>query len=112
MISSIATPWIVLIYGILVAAGGTIGYLTAQSRASLIAGGISGALLVVAAVLMLRGVYQAGWWLALIISFLLLARFVQASYINFKVMPGGIMIVLSLLTLIVLLTIGRNAPVR
>ena len=110
MVSSITTAWIVLAYGILVAVGGVIGYVKASSTASLIAGGISGLLLVGAAVLMMRGSYQAGWWTALIIAGLLLARFVQASYINFKVIPGGIMILMSLITIIVLLTVGRSQP--
>ena len=42
--------WLVLIYGILVAAGGVMGYAKSQSTPSLIAGGISGIALVGAAV--------------------------------------------------------------
>ena len=34
--------WLVLIYGILIAVGGVMGYVKAQSMASLIAGGVSG----------------------------------------------------------------------
>ncbi|HMV51391.1 MAG TPA: TMEM14 family protein, partial [Blastocatellia bacterium] len=40
------TAWVVLIYGVLVAAGGAMGYFKAGSTASLIAGLGSGVLLV------------------------------------------------------------------
>ncbi len=101
------TAWIILIYGILVVAGGVLGYLKAQSTASLLAGGISGLLLIGAAVAMMRGSYQLGWWAALIIAILLLARFGMASLNNFKMMPGGMMIILSLIAIIALI-LGRT----
>ena len=106
------TALVVLIYGVLVLAGGVMGYMKAQSMASLVAGGISGLLLIGAALLMTRGSYGLGWWAALIISVLLLARFAVASLSNFKVMPGGLMILLSLVTIIVLLTAGRGQLTR
>lgn len=101
------TGWIVLIYGILVAAGGVIGYARAQSVPSLIAGGVSGLLLIGAALTMMRGAYQIGWWMALIIAILLLANFGVRSMSGFKMMPGGLMIILSLIAIVALL-IGRN----
>ena len=101
------TAWIILIYGILVAAGGVMGYVKAGSRASLIAGGISGLLLIGAAAGMMRGAYAVGWWVALVVAALLLARFAVASIGNFKMMPGGIMIILSLVAIIFLL-LGRG----
>ncbi len=99
--------WIVLIYGILVAAGGIMGYARAKSAPSLIAGGISGLILIGAAVAMMRGAYQVGWWLALIIALLLLVNFGVRSLSGFKMMPGGLMIILSLIAIIMLL-INRN----
>jgi uncharacterized membrane protein (UPF0136 family) len=95
--------WIVLIYGILVAAGGVMGYVNAKSAASLVAGGISGILLAGAAIAMMRGSYQAGWWVALIVTILLLGRFGSAALKGFKMMPGGMVIILSVIVLIVLL---------
>ena len=84
------TAWVILIYGALVAAGGVMGYVKAHSTTSLVAGGIAGLLLIGAGVAMMRGAYQAGWWLALVIALLLLARFAAASLNNFKLMPGGL----------------------
>ena len=103
------TAWIILVYGVLVAAGGVMGYVKANSSASLAAGGISGVLLIASAVAMMRGAYAIGWWLALIIDALLLARFAFASFNNFKMMPGGLMIILSLIAIIALL-VGRTQP--
>ena len=99
--------WVVLIYGILVAAGGVMGYARAKSVPSLIAGGASGLILIGAAAAMMRGSYQAGWWLALIVALLLLANFGFRSLSGFKMMPGGLMIILSLIAIMVLL-MNRN----
>ena len=100
--------WVILVYGILVTAGGFMGYARAKSVPSLIAGGLSGLVLIGAAVAMLRGAYQTGWWLALIVALLLLANFGVRSLSGFKMMPGGLMIILSLIAILVLL-MGRNS---
>ncbi len=104
------TAWIILIYGVLVALGGVMGYVRAQSVPSLVAGGIAGLLLIASAVAMMRGPFQVGWWAALIIAVLLLLRFGSAAFSNFKMMPGGLMIILSVIAIIVLL-VGRT-PAR
>ncbi|HKX32548.1 MAG TPA: TMEM14 family protein [Blastocatellia bacterium] len=94
--------WIVLFYGVLVAVGGIMGY-RAGSLASLIAGGVSGLLLAIAAVTMMRGSYMVGWVLALFVTFALLARFgIIAAQKGFKLMPGGMVIIISLVVLAVL----------
>lgn len=99
-----ATAWIILIYGILVAAGGAYGYVKAQSMASLIAGVVSGVLLSGASVAMMRGAYSIGWWLALVVAVALLLRFASTAFgANFKFMPGGLMIALSIVAIIALL---------
>ena len=99
------TAWLVLIYGILVAAGGVMGYVKADSKASLIAGGVSGIALVGAAVAMMKGSYSAGWWISLIIALLLLGRFGSGAMSEgFKMMPGGLVIILSVIVIAVLLT--------
>lgn len=104
-----ATTLTVLIYGVLVALGGIYGYVKAQSVPSLVAGVGAGAVLVGAAIAMMRGAYQVGWWVSLVVALLLLARFVSASFKGFKWMPGGLMIILSLAVIIMLL-IGRRGP--
>ncbi len=96
--------WIILIYAILVAVGGVMGYLKAGSTASLVAGGLSGIVLAGSAVAMMRGSYQTGWWIALVVTILLLGRFGMAALKEFKMMPGGMVIIMSLIVLVVLLT--------
>jgi uncharacterized membrane protein (UPF0136 family) len=98
------TSWIVLIYAILVAVGGIMGYVKAQSGKSLIAGVLAGLLLAGSAIAMMKDSYQAGWWIALIVTIALLVRFGLAAMSEFKMMPGGMVIVLSLIVLVVLLT--------
>ncbi len=99
-----STPWLVLIYGILVAAGGVMGYAKAGSTASLIAGGVAGLALAGASALMWRGYYQNGWWLSLVVTLLLLGRFGSAALSKgFKLMPGGMVIIVSVIVLAALL---------
>ena len=96
--------WIVLIYGILVAIGGIMGYVKASSTASLVAGCVSGLALAGSAVAMMRGSYQTGWWIALVVAILLLGRFGSAALSGgFKFMPGGLVIILSLIVIALLL---------
>jgi uncharacterized membrane protein (UPF0136 family) len=97
--------WLVLIYGILVAAGGVAGYAKSKSTPSLIAGGISGIALVCAAVAMMKDAYSAGWWISLIVALLLLGFFVSRTLSSgFKMMPGGLVIILSIIVIAALLT--------
>jgi uncharacterized membrane protein (UPF0136 family) len=92
--------WLVLIYGILVAVGGVMGYVKANSTASLIAGVLSGIALVGATVAMMKDAYSTGWWISLIVALLLLARFVIAALKDgFKMMPGGLVIILSIIVI-------------
>lgn len=103
------TAWIILIYGVLTAAGGVFAYLKVNSLPSIVAGGASGLLLIFAGYLMMRSNYTAGWWIALVVTLALLARFGATAFSNFKFMPGGLMILLSLLALVALV-MGRTAP--
>ena len=97
--------WLVLIYGILVAAGGVMGYAKSKSAPSLIAGGISGIALVGAAVAMMKDSYSVGWWISLIVALLLLGFFVSRALSGgFKMMPGGMVIILSIIVIAALLT--------
>ena len=95
--------WLVLIYGILIAGGGVMGYVKAHSMPSLIAGGISGIALLGAAWAMMKGPYSAGWWISIIVSVLLLGRFAIAARSGFKMMPGGMVIILSIIVIAALL---------
>lgn len=103
------TAWIILVYGVLVAIIGAYGYFKASSVPSLIAGVVSGVILLAAAFAMMRGSYRLGWVAALALAVLLLGRFARPAFAESQVWPGGVMVALSVLAIIALL-VGRNAP--
>lgn len=95
--------WLVLIYGILIAVGGVMGY-RKGSTPSLIAGGLAGITLVGAAVAMMKNAYSAGWWVSLIVALLLLGRFGSSALSKgLKMMPDGMVIILSIIVIAALL---------
>ena len=81
-----------LLFGLVAIAGGAIGYARAKSKASLIAGSASGALLIIAGLL---SPSVPGFILALIVSILLIAHFGRSYAAKKKPMPAITMIVLS-----------------
>ena len=85
------------IFGALTILGGVLGFVKAGSRASLIAGGVAGALILVAAWLLRSGTVQAGLILGLVLSALLEMRFLPAFVKTKKPMPAGMMAVLSMI---------------
>ena len=85
------------IFGALTILGGVMGFVKAGSKASLIAGGVSGALILVAAWLVMSGSVQAGLILGLVISAVLEMRFLPAFVKTKKPMPAGMMAVLSMI---------------
>jgi len=89
-----------IVFGILTIAGGVFGYVKAGSMASIIAGSISGVLLLLAAWLMPEH-QAAGLIMALIVSLLLAGQFIPRFFRTFKVMPAGLMSVLSAIGIIV-----------
>ena len=88
-----------IVFGLLTIVGGIIGFVRAGSTASIIAGSISGILLLVAAFL-LPGNVAAGLALAAVVSLLLAGRFLPAFFKTGAVMPAGMMSVLSMIGLI------------
>jgi len=89
-----------VVFGLLTIVGGVMGYVKAGSMASIIAGSISGILLLVAAFL-LPGQLELGLVLAAVISIALAGRFIPAFMKTGHVMPAGLMSVLSVIGLIV-----------
>ncbi|PYL64544.1 MAG: hypothetical protein DMF20_10400 [Verrucomicrobia bacterium] len=86
-------------FGILTIAGGIVGYAKAGSVASIIAGSITGVLLLVAAFLLPE--HRAiGLATAFIISLLLVAQFAPKFIRTGRIMPAGMMSILSLIGLI------------
>lgn len=89
------------VYGALVFAGGWTGYRKASSLPSLITGAISGALLFLAGILSARG-NPAGGRLSLIVALILAAFFGYRLARGGKFMPAGLMVLLSVATLLIL----------
>jgi uncharacterized membrane protein (UPF0136 family) len=88
-------------YGFFTILGGLMGYLKAQSKASLVAGSISGALI-------LTGVYLAshghimGLYLLETISILVTLYFIRGFTQSKKLMPAGVMVVFGLIMIALL----------
>jgi uncharacterized membrane protein (UPF0136 family) len=88
-----------IVFGVLTIAGGVVGYVKAGSVASIIAGSITGVLLLVAAFLLPE--HRAiGLATAFIISLLLAAQFVPKFIRTGRVMPAGMMSILSVIGVI------------
>jgi len=89
-----------IVFGLLTIVGGVIGYARAGSMASIIAGSVSGILLLVAAFLLPNNA-AAGLALGAVVSILLAGRFVPAFLKTGDFMPAGMMSILSVIGLIV-----------
>lgn len=88
-----------IIFGLITIAGGVMGYVKVGSTASLIAGSISGILLLVAAFL-LPGNVVAGLALGGIVSLALAAQFLPKFFASGKMMPAGMMSILSIIGIV------------
>jgi uncharacterized membrane protein (UPF0136 family) len=84
------------VFGFLTVAGGVMGYVKAKSTASLVAGGISGVLLLVAGYLMGTASGRVGLILGVVVSVALAGRFVPSYLKTKKAMPAGMMAALSI----------------
>ena len=89
-----------IVFGILTIAGGIIGYMKAGSSASIIAGSISGILLLAGAWLIPQN-QIAGLALSAIVSFLLLGYFFPKFLRTHAAMPAGMMSILSIIGVVV-----------
>jgi len=89
-----------IVFGALTIVGGIVGYVKAGSVASIIAGSITGVLLLVAAFLLPEH-RMVGLATALIVSLLLAAYFIRKYLSTGAVMPAGIMSLLSVIGIIV-----------
>jgi uncharacterized membrane protein (UPF0136 family) len=89
-----------IIFGLLTIIGGVIGYVKAGSTASIVAGGISGIALLAAAFLLPNNA-ALGLVIAGVVSIALAAKFIPAFMSTGKVMPAGMMSILSVIGVIV-----------
>src|SRR6266571_282554 len=91
-----------IVFGVLTIAGGIIGYVKAGSLPSIIAGSITGVLLLIAAFLLPE--HRAiGLATALVISLLLAAQFIPKFIRTGKAMPAGMMSILSAIGIVMAL---------
>lgn len=91
-----------IIFGILTIAGGIIGYVKAGSMPSIIAGSITGILLLIGAWILPEH-RLAGLLTVLIVSLLLAVQFIPKFIQTGKAMPAGMMSILSVIGIIVAL---------
>jgi uncharacterized membrane protein (UPF0136 family) len=87
------TAYYYIFFGVICILGGAFGYARARSKASIIAGGVSGALLILAGILS-RGFIP--YIIAIAVSVLLLAHFGRSFVATRKPMPAIPLILLSL----------------
>jgi uncharacterized membrane protein (UPF0136 family) len=89
-----------IIFGALTIVGGVIGYVRAGSTPSIIAGSITGILLLIAGFILPEH-RVAGLLTALVVSLLLAGQFVPKFIRTGKAMPAGMMSILSVIGIIV-----------
>jgi uncharacterized membrane protein (UPF0136 family) len=89
-----------IIFGILTIVGGIIGYVSKGSVPSIVAGSISGILILLGAFLLPDHIV-AGLAIALVVSVLLAGRFVPNFIQTGKAMPAGMMSILSVIGIVV-----------
>src|SRR5438093_10438948 len=105
-----------IVFGALTIVGGIVGYIKAGSVASIIAGSITGVLLLVAAFLLPEH-HTIGLATALVVSLLLAAQFVPKFLRTGRVMPAGMMSILSVIGIVAVIIAwvkkesrGKNSP--
>ena len=94
--------WVVGVYGLVSLVGGVIGYVKAKSTASLIAGTVSGGLMLWAADGLRRG-NSAAELVSLAIPIVLGLRFFTTWRRTKRLMPDLIMVILGLATIVAVL---------
>ena len=89
-----------LVFGVLTIAGGIMGYVKAASMVSLVAGTITGILLILAGVLLPQH-REFGLILGLFTSAVLAAQFIPRVFRTRRLVPAGLMSVLSVIGIII-----------
>ena len=89
-----------LVFGVLTIAGGIMGYVKAGSVVSVVAGAITGILLIVAGLILPKH-RELGLSLALLTSAILAGQFIPRLLRTRRLVPAGMMSVLSVIGIIV-----------
>lgn len=92
------TGSIVLAFGIITLIGGIYGYISKASIISLIAGGVSGVILIISSIIIFKQNF-AGIYISIIVALILAVHFGLSFSRELKIMPAGIMLVLSLIAI-------------
>ncbi|SRR5581483_5424575 len=92
-----------VVFALLTIAGGVMGFVKAKSRASLIAGVVSGVLLLVASALIFTAHPIAGFVIGIITSVLLAGKFIPDFIHKKALVPGGLMALLSAASIVLTL---------
>lgn len=100
------TAIVIWVYGALILAGGVIGFLKAKSKPSLIAGGVSGAVLLACGWAVwsdAESTRDFGLWFAVALAIILMMFFAARFMKSKKIMPAGVMAGLSFSALVMLI---------
>ena len=89
-----------LVFGVLTIVGGIIGYVKAGSVISIVAGAITGILLIVAGAI-LPAYRELGLGLGLFTSAILAGQFIPRTLRTRRLVPGGLMALLSVIGIVV-----------
>jgi len=96
------------IFGALTIVGGIMGFVKKQSMISLVSGGISGVLLLLAGYLLTTNKY-VGLGLGMVVSLALAGNFVPGFLKTHAMMPAGLMSILSVIGIILTgIALARN----
>ncbi len=94
--------WVVGVFGLFTLIGGAMGYFKAKSTASLIAGAVSGILLLASAYGMAENM-GAAYTVVLVVSLLLGMRFLKTWLKNHRLMPDLVMVFFSIVAFLLTL---------
>ncbi len=95
-----AASGMMMVYGLFSAVGGLIGYFKAKSRVSLVAGLISGFILLTCGTLAAHNSSLHPLSVGTVVALLLGGRFFRTWLVSRRVMPDAVMILLSFLTVV------------
>ncbi len=93
---------VLLIYAVLLIVGGVIGFVKARSKASLIAGVVSGLIALAAVFISDRYNEDGGYALALLLAVVLFVFFGYRASLSKKFMPGGLLAAASVVVIAVM----------